>query len=141
MSNILVVLCVLRSNTSLHFWEAGWWLMNQGSQFMRRKFRKCLAQMIFLQGCSGISMWTSYAFSFWPTENNQESWRLITCFFHQETVELHMAKQPLKRLQIILEEKSGKALCVLIADEARLGEDSQHIIIKFEVNETIFLFI
>lgn len=30
---------------------------------------------------------------------------------------------------------------VLIADEAKLGKDSQHIIIKFEVNETISLFI
>jgi len=65
----------------------------------------------------------------------------MTRFFHQQTLEPHVAKQPLKRLQITLEGKNGKVLSVLIADEARLGEDFQHVTIKFEVNETISLFI
>lgn len=52
-----------------------------------------------------------------------------------------MTIHPLKRLQIILQGESGKEATVLIADEGRLGEGSQHIIIKFEVNETISLFI
>lgn len=28
--------------------------MNQGTQFMRREFRKCLSQLIFLKRCSEI---------------------------------------------------------------------------------------
>lgn len=65
----------------------------------------------------------------------------MTRFLHQETLEPQVAKQPLQRLQITLEGKSGKVLCVLIADEIRLGEDFQPITINFEVNETIFPFI
>lgn len=47
----------------------------------------------------------------------------MTRFLHQETLEAQVAKQPLQRLQITLEGKSGKVLRVLIADEISLGED------------------
>lgn len=62
----------------------------------------------------------------------------MTCFFHAETLESRVPA--LGRAVNYTGKESEKASCALKVAEAKLGEDSQHIMIKLEVNETISLF-